>query len=538
MWDCHATSLWPEKCRLGSEAARTTRSAEHPPSLRDDAGCRKSVRPPILTAQEHYFSNLHRPFCLAKTVIKFRIRSLHILPVVLLACSLLPAPAQAQFSQQGPKLVGTGAVFVAEQGVSVALSGDGNTAIVGGFDDDNEIGAAWVYTRSGGAWSQQGPKLHATGVIGPYGGALGISVSLSGDGNTALVGGYADNNLAGAAWVYTRSASVWSQQAKLIGMGAVGPFGAGQGFSVSLSRDGNTAILGGPFDNAEAGAAWVFTRSGGVWSQQGAKLVGMGAVGSNSYSAEQGWSVSLSGDGNTAIVGGFMDNDFAGAAWVFTRSGGVWSQQGAKLVGTGAVGSAYQGSAVSLSGDGSTAIVGGFGDGAGPGAAWVYTRSNGMWGQEAKLVGTGTASPYTSYGQGASVSLSGDGNTAIVGGEGDNGSAGAAWVYTRSSGVWSQQGAKLVGAGAVGSAYQGSSVALSADGITAVVGGYGDNGFAGAAWVYTKPAFAGTPGNANCHGKSVSALGRQYGGLNAAAATLGYPSVQALQNAIMEVCEG
>jgi len=125
-----------------------------------------------------------------------------------------------------------------------------------------------------------------------------------------------------------------------------------------------------------------------------------------------------------------------------------------------------------------------------------------------------------------------------VGGEGDNGSAGAAWVYTRSSGVWSQQGAKLVGAGAVGSAYQGSSVALSADGITAVVGGYGDNGFAGAAWVYTKPAFAGTPGKANCHGKSVSALARQYGGLNAAAATLGYPSVQALQNAIMEVCEG
>ena len=70
------------------------------------------------------------------------------------------------------------------------------------------------------------------------------------------------------------------------------------------------------------------------------------------------------------------------------------------------------------------------------------------------------------------------------------------------------------------------------------MGGEGDNGSAGAAWVYTKPAFAGTPGNANCHGKSVSALGRQYGGLNAAAATLGYPSVQALQNAIMEVCEG
>jgi hypothetical protein len=298
-----------------------------------------------------------------------------------------------------PKLVGTGAVFVAEQGVSVALSGNGNTAIVGGFDDDNGVGAAWMYTRSGGVWSQQGPKLLGTSAKGPYGAQQGYSVSLSGDGNTAIVGGWTDNDFAGAAWVYTRSAGVWSQQAKLVGTGAVGPLGAQQGYSVSLSRDGNTAILGGPLDNTNAGAAWVFTRSGGVWSQQGAKLVGTGAIGPYGNGAEQGWSVSLSGDGNTAIVGGLIDNNFAGAAWAFTRSGGVWSQQ-AKLVGTGAVGATAQGSSVSLSGDGNTAIVGGYLDGAGPGAAWVYTRLNGMWGQEAKLVGTGTASPYTSYGQG------------------------------------------------------------------------------------------------------------------------------------------
>jgi hypothetical protein len=275
-----------------------------------------------------------------------------------------------------------------------------------------------------------------------------------------------------------------------------------------------------------------------VWSQQGAKLVGTGAVGPYGNGAQQGWSVSLSGDGNTAIVGGFIDNEFAGAAWVFTRSAGVWSQQGAKLVGTGAVGNAGQGSAVSLSGDGNTAIVGGYLDGAGPGAAWVYSRSGGVWGQEAKLVGTGAVSPFDPYGQGVSVSLSGDGNTAIVGGNGDNGSVGAAWVYTRSGGVWSQQGAKLVGTGAVGNAYQGSSVALSADGITAMVGGYGDNGFAGAAWVYTEPRFAGAPGHANCYGRSVSSLARQFRGLNAAAAALGFLGVPALQNAILAFCGG
>jgi hypothetical protein len=87
---------------------------------------------------------------------------------------------------------------------------------------------------------------------------------------------------------------------------------------VALSGDGNTAILGGPDDNSDAGAAWVFTRAGGVWTQQ-MKLVGTGAVGT----AVQGWSVALSGDGNTAILGGPGDNSGAGAAWVFTRAGEV-----------------------------------------------------------------------------------------------------------------------------------------------------------------------------------------------------------------------
>jgi hypothetical protein len=69
--------------------------------------------------------------------------------------------ALAQFTQQGPKLVGTGAVGGALQGSSVALSGDGTTAIVGGYQDNGRTGAAWVYTRSGGVWTQQGSKLVA-----------------------------------------------------------------------------------------------------------------------------------------------------------------------------------------------------------------------------------------------------------------------------------------------------------------------------------------------------------------------------------------
>ena len=129
---------------------------------------------------------------------------------------------------------------------------------------------------------------HGTGAIGAA--DQGHSVSLSDDGNTAIVGGVDDNGGAGAAWVYTRSDGVWNQQAKLVGTGAVGPVPAAQGFSVAFSGDGNTAIVGGTNDNSLVGAAWVFVRSAsGVWSQQGAKLVGTPALGEN----RQGNSVSL-----------------------------------------------------------------------------------------------------------------------------------------------------------------------------------------------------------------------------------------------------
>src|ERR1019366_8819352 len=147
---------------------------------------------------------------------------------------------------------------------------------------------------------------------------------------------------------------VWTQQSKLAGTGAVGS--AGQGWSVALSDDSDTAIVGGPFDNWNTGAAWVYTRSGGVWTHLDNKLVGAGAVGD----AGQGASVALSADGTTAIVGGPVDNSSTGAAWVYTRSGGVWTQLDNKLVGAGAVGNARQGASVALSADGSTAIVGAF----------------------------------------------------------------------------------------------------------------------------------------------------------------------------------
>ncbi len=134
-----------------------------------------------------------------------------------------------------------------------------------------------------------------------------------------------------------------------------------------------TGILfteGGASDNGNKGATWIFTRSGSVWTQQGSKLFGTGAVGN----AHQGYSVAITSNGNSVIAGGSGDSSGAGAVWIFTRSGGVWSQSGQKLHGTGGVGGSNQGSSVAISSNGNTAIVGGYSDNVVTGASWVFVN--------------------------------------------------------------------------------------------------------------------------------------------------------------------
>jgi hypothetical protein len=375
--------------------------------------------------------------------------------------------------QQGNKLVGLGSF--SNQGYYVSISADGNTVAVGAPFDNAEQGSVIIYNRFSGKWLQDGNKLVGTGAI--FTADQGISVALSADGKTVIFGGNGDNGSAGAIWIFTRIGGVWTQQGgKLVGSGIIGP--ARLGSSISISADGNTAIVGGYNDNNGIGAVWIFTRLGSTWSQQGSKLLANDIIGA----AQQGYSVSISADGNTAVVGGSIDNNYAGAAWIYTRSGSIWTQQGNKLVGKGAIGNAFQGGSVSISAEGNTAIVGGNSDNKSIGAVWIYTRSGGVWMQQGnKLVGSGGIG---SSQQGYSVAMSADGNTAIFGALGDNSNIGAAWTFKRSSGIWTQAGNKLVGTGAIGVSYQGNSVALSADGNTAVIGGNNDNSGIGAAWIY------------------------------------------------------
>jgi hypothetical protein len=415
-------------------------------------------------------------------------------------------PASAQvFNQQG-QLIGL-PLYEAEQGASVALDGLGNIAIVGG--PFTQPGAAWVFTRPTltGAWSPL-QMLVGSNAVPPT--SQGLSVALSADGNIAVVGGPNDNTNQGAVWSYFWDSSTGmfdpvgikgTVTDEIIGCNREAPYACSQfGSSVALSEDGSTLIVGGPYDNG-SGAVWVFIPGpfglfGGYMEQQ--KIP---APADASPAARFGFSVALSLDGNTALIGGYEDTEGTtggslGAAWVYTRnSQGQWSEQ-QKLIGPGALGAAEQGYSVALSPDGIVAIVGGPGDNANTGAAWVFTQSLTQncgtlpppcWSEQQKLAANNEVGPFASQ-FGWSVALSAAGATAIVGGPRDSTETGAAWVFTRTlhSNVWTQQH-KLVGTPADTSPstpLQGYSVAVDLLGDTVIEGGQGFNFDQGAAWVF------------------------------------------------------
>lgn len=415
--------------------------------------------------------------------------------------------------QQGAKLTpndeqGPGG----EAGTSVALSADGSTALIGGIGDEPNgkpmEGAAWVFARSGSTWSEQA-KLTGGGEQGE--GQFGISVALSGDGDTALVGGINDEtggNQLGAAWVFTRAGSIWKQQgAKLVAKPGEESVGGRFGRSVALSADGATALIGGYFDNGQHGAAWVFARSGSTWAQQGAKLTGGGEEGEGQF----GFSAALSSDGDAALIGaphdeGSTKEAMAGAAWVFTRSGTAWTQQGPKLTSGGAKGAGELGAGVALSADGSTALLGAPGDAA-SGGARAFTRTGASWSQQGAELLPSDATAAAGFG--TAVALSADGASALIGGPVDKDSAvptGAAWDFARVASTWVQQGSKLLGAGEAPESELGAAAALSADGATALLGAPIDAANTGAAWVFVDPPPTATTASASSVGSTAATL--------------------------------
>jgi len=353
-------------------------------------------------------------------------------------------------------------------GFSIALSGD--TAIVGAPQDDHggrvDAGSAYVYVRSESGWTQQ-TKLTAIDAVAIA--WFGNSVALNGD--TAIIGAHGDNHAGygtGAAYVFVRNGGFWSQQAKLTADDAAEE----DWFGNSVALSGDAAIIGAWLDDhpgiSNAGSAYVFVRSGEVWTQQ-AKLTASDADAVDFF----GCSVALSGD--TAVVGAYGDNHTridAGSAYVFARSGETWSQQN-KLTADDAATGDFFGASVAVFGD--MAVVGAYLDDhpgvEDAGSAYVFVRSGVVWTQHAKLTPDDVESgDYF----GTSVAIEAD--TAIVGApwaeRAGSVGAGAAYLYLFSDNFWTQQ-ARLSAAEASALDLFGHSVAISAQ--TAFAGAVQDD---------------------------------------------------------------
>lgn len=268
------------------------------------------------------------------------------------------------------------------QGVSI----DGDTLVVGApWDDDNggRSGAAYAFARRGGGWVQEAKLVPSDGGLEDW---AGTAVAISGD--LALVSSQSDDDMgsgAGAAYVFARSDSSWTQEAKLLASDG----DSGDWLGHALALDGDTAVVGA-YKNDEAaqdaGAVYVFVRQGTTWTEQ-AKLTASDAAVGDLFGKAVGV------DGDTVIVGATWADTVepqAGAAYVFVRSGATWTEQqkffATDVTSTGASGVAF-GFNVAVSGD--SALVGALGDNSivdNASAAYVYARTGTSWSQEARLI--------------------------------------------------------------------------------------------------------------------------------------------------------
>ncbi|MGH2829465.1 MAG: thrombospondin type 3 repeat-containing protein [Actinomycetota bacterium] len=327
-------------------------------------------------------------------------------------------------------------------------------------------------------WVGQG-KVYAT--EGVTGDRFGTAVAV--DGTTAVVGAPDANDRAGdsgAAYVFVLQGGAWGVQSRL-----VAPDGEGNdAFGTSVAIDGDVAIVGTPEDNGpgnDSGSAYVFRRTGSTWAFE-QRITAPDAGSDDRF----GQSVSISGD---AVAVGAPEDDFAffgntGSAYVFRRTGGVWTFEEkitAPVTGT-SPGDEF-GSSVAI--DASTVVVGSPRKNVGPsdtGAAFVYTRPASSWTLQQQLTATDAAADDR---LGASVALSGD--TVLAGAPdrddmGDN--AGAAYVFRREGTTWAQAAKVLAPDGAASDNFGAS---VDVDGTYGIAGAFRDDGQgtidSGSAWI-------------------------------------------------------
>ena len=371
-------------------------------------------------------------------------------------------------------------------GGSVALSANGKTLVIGGMYDDVgqqvDQGSARVFDWNGTGWQQRSVAITPTDGVSYD--AFGSSVAISADGNIICIGGNADDAGLGSARVFVWDGGAWVQRGGLLRPADASQYERWD--RVSISSDGLNVIVSTPYDDVGAntwqGSAVIFHWDGAAWVQRGDRITRPSSIVDNEDEF-WGYSNAINADGSTIIIGVHSDSvdTLQGSARVLDWDGTQWVQRGAPLApADGELGDGF-GASVDLSANGLTAIVGGERDNVGAnqdqGSARVFDWSGTAWVQRggALTASDGGANNYF----GNSVSLSADGLTAIVGGPRYDVSGttdqGGAVVFHWTGVEWAQRGGVLTPAD--GAAYDlfGFSVDLSSDGLTAIVGGPDDD---------------------------------------------------------------
>jgi hypothetical protein len=381
---------------------------------------------------------------------------------------------------QQQKLVASDGVAADNFGQAVAISGD-TIVVAAPFDDigaNSNQGSAYVFVRSGNTWTQQQQLIAADGAANDQ---FGLKVAITGE--TLAISAVADdvgaNVNQGSAYVFVRSSGLWSQQQKLVAMDGIADAQFGSGVAIGAE----TIVVGAGGDTIagvqERGSAYIFIRSGTVWTQQ-QKLVGT----DSSTGARFGTAVAISGE---TVAVGAREFNAVGAVYVFVRGGTNWTLQ-QKLTASDPRSSAEFGGSVGISGE---IIVAGadfsLANSAGlPGNAYVFVRNGTAWTQQQKLTAE-DAEPASEFG--GSVAISG--SQIIVGTPRDdigaNEDQGSAYVFRVLGTNWVQEPTRTASDGAAGDSF-GFSVAMSGD--TAVIGAHrndvGTNADQGSAYIFVR----------------------------------------------------
>lgn len=390
----------------------------------------------------------------------------------------------------GPQLSQTNqARLAANDGISFdsfgnAVAISNNTAVVGAFGQPNQNsrGGAYVFVRDAGSWSQQQALVPNDLANGDK---FGNSVAI--DGDTIVVGAPIKTigviGGKGAAYVFVRNGTTWTQQQRLTANdGALG-----DNFGTAVTISGNTIIVGAVNHavggNSRQGAAYVFVRNGSNWTEQ-RKLTASDGLTSD----QLGGAVDLVG--NTAVIGA-RENNFGanrnGKVYVFLRSGTTWTQQ-QKLTAAGGSQLDAFGNSVALSPSGDTIVVGAFNDEENQisdrGSAYVFVLNGSTWFEQQRLVGSLVSASGFNAHFGTSVDV--DGDTVVVGCPEldplDGNGRGVAYVFQRSVSTWTETA--RIGVLPSHLRHFGTSVAMSGD---AFIGGAPfENMSAGAAYVFAR----------------------------------------------------